>query len=188
MDSLLVECGQGNAKAFRRLYPLIAPTVYQWLLVVVGDPAVAEKLAGLVLVDVWRRAPSYRDDDLSEIDWVMSHAYERALEYRAAAGHRTSSSRCVATTPSGSNTQPLAVTAMQILPQDQIVVLGMAICCGFTHVRITKATHASGASVAFWVSDGLRTLAPLSPTAPDSNLMPRSGTAVAASTPIDRVP
>ncbi len=79
-DGLLVRVGRGDCEAFETLYDTVAPLVYLVARRVVRNEQMAQDVAQVALVDVWRRAPRFDPAKLRATSWIVTIAHERALE------------------------------------------------------------------------------------------------------------
>ena len=77
---LLTRCGQGDAKAFRKLYDASAPRLYGVALRITRNPALASDAVHDAMLQVWRNADRYDPSRGNADGWLMSLVRYRALD------------------------------------------------------------------------------------------------------------
>jgi len=88
-DAALVEhltrCGQGDPRAFARLYDATADRLLHLALLVTQDRARSEVATVAAYVDIWRRAPTFDLTRSSPMSWLMGVVcdHARAVQPRA---------------------------------------------------------------------------------------------------------
>ncbi len=77
---LLLRCGQGDAKAFRRLYELSSARLYGVALRITRSPALASDAVHDAMLQVWRNADRYDPERGNADGWLVSLVRYRALD------------------------------------------------------------------------------------------------------------
>lgn len=77
---LLCAVGKGDESAFERLYDLVAPRVLGLARRVLRDLGLAEEVTQEILVEVWRKSPSFDAAKGSALSWILTIAHRRAVD------------------------------------------------------------------------------------------------------------
>ncbi len=77
---LLRQVATGNEAAFAELYDLYAPSVYNYLLRLVNEPAVAEEILQEVFLAMWQGAHRFREEAKVKT-WLLRIAHHQAVSW-----------------------------------------------------------------------------------------------------------
>ena len=77
---LLRQVATGDEAAFAELYDLYAPPVYNYLLRLVNEPAVAEEILQEVFVAMWQSAHRFREEAKVQT-WLLRIAHHQAVSW-----------------------------------------------------------------------------------------------------------
>ena len=77
---LLSQVAAGDEAAFAELYDLYAPPVYNYLLRLVNEPAVAEEILQEVFLAVWQSAHRFREEAKVKT-WLLRIAHHQAVSW-----------------------------------------------------------------------------------------------------------
>src|SRR5512136_963502 len=77
---LLRQVAAGDEAAFAELYDLYAPPVYNYLLRLVNEPAVAEEILQEVFLAMWRSAHRFREEAKVKT-WLLRIAHHQAVSW-----------------------------------------------------------------------------------------------------------
>jgi RNA polymerase sigma-70 factor, ECF subfamily len=77
---LLRQVAAGDEAAFAELYDLYAPPVYNYLLRLINDPAVAEEIAQDVFLVMWQSAHRFRAEARVKT-WLLRIAHHQAVSW-----------------------------------------------------------------------------------------------------------
>ena len=77
---LLRQAAAGDETAFAEIYDLYAPSVYNYLLRLVNEPAVAEEILQEVFLAMWRGAHSFRAEAKVKT-WLLRIAHHQAVTW-----------------------------------------------------------------------------------------------------------
>lgn len=80
LDAAMTRVGAGDQPAFAEVYDALAPRVFGLVLRVLVDRAQAEEVAQEVLLDIWRKAPSFDASRGSAVGWALQLAHSRAVD------------------------------------------------------------------------------------------------------------
>ena len=84
---LLRVAAAGDVAGFEQLYRLYAQRVFQYVHLLVGDPATAEEVVGDTMVAVWRGAGSFSHGSRVST-WILGIARHKALDALRRAGRQ----------------------------------------------------------------------------------------------------
>lgn len=79
-EELLVRSARGDQEAFAELYDRVAGKVYGVVRRVLRDPSQSEEVAQEVLVEVWRKAARYDQEQAKATTWILTIAHRRAVD------------------------------------------------------------------------------------------------------------
>src|ERR1700745_4332279 len=82
-EMLIGRIAGGDQLAMRTLYARHRIPIYRWLLRIVRDETVAEDILSEVVLDLWRKAPSF-EGRASVSTWLLAIARYKALSARRA--------------------------------------------------------------------------------------------------------
>src|SRR5512143_294699 len=77
---LLRQVAAGDEAAFAELYDLYAPPVYNYLLRLVNEGAVAEEILQEVFLAMWQGAPRFREEAKVKT-WLLRIAHHQAVSW-----------------------------------------------------------------------------------------------------------
>lgn len=80
LEVLLNAVAQGDQQAYELVYQRISAPVYGLVRRVLRDPAQSEEVTQEVLLQIWREAPRYDEQQGSAMAWVMTIAHRRAVD------------------------------------------------------------------------------------------------------------
>ncbi|WP_335980700.1 ECF RNA polymerase sigma factor SigK [Streptomyces sp. CA2R106] len=80
LEELVGRVALGDEDAFAAVYDAVAGSVLGVARAVLRDQAQSEEVAQEVLVEVWRKAPRYRRDRGTAINWILTLAHRRAVD------------------------------------------------------------------------------------------------------------
>ncbi len=80
LDALLGRVGQGDRTAFAQLYDAVSGAVFGTIRKTLRDEAMSEEVTQDVLLEVWRKAPSWDPDRGKATTWILTIAHRRAVD------------------------------------------------------------------------------------------------------------
>lgn len=80
LEDLLTQVAHGDQNAYEALYKRVSGPVYGLVLRVLRDPAQSQEVAQEALLQVWREATRYDENQGSATAWVMTIAHRRAVD------------------------------------------------------------------------------------------------------------
>ncbi|WP_247706428.1 sigma-70 family RNA polymerase sigma factor [Streptomyces liliiviolaceus] len=80
LQELLRRVALGDEQAFASVYDAVVSSVLGVVRAVLRDRAQSEEVAQEVLVEVWRKAPRFRTDRGTAINWILTMAHQRAVD------------------------------------------------------------------------------------------------------------
>ena len=81
-DQLLLQVQGGDRAAFHTFYEQLGPSIFGYLVKVLGDRAIAQDLLQEIFLTIWRRASSYDPKRASAKTWVFAIARNRVVDQR----------------------------------------------------------------------------------------------------------
>ena len=139
-----------DPQAFATLYDRHSRAAYSLAYRMMGERQAAEDIVQDALLKLWRAAGSYRAERGSVRSWLLAIVHNRAIDQlRSLASRRRTQERVEADAPisqpseafaqSWRNTQREQVReALKTLPREQLKVLALAYCSGYTHAEIAE--------------------------------------------------
>lgn len=80
LEELMARVVRGDQAAFEALYTRVSGPVYGLIRRVLRDPAQSEEVAQEVLVNVWKSAARFDENQGSAMAWIMTMAHRRAVD------------------------------------------------------------------------------------------------------------
>lgn len=167
-EELLQRTGQGDMRAFDRLYDALAPRMFGLLRQMLPDEREAEEVLQDGFAQLWEQARSFDSSRAQAFTWAVVIFRNRAIERMRMLGRRnrlvdaevlsqtTLSAPDAATTADSLAASVLA--AYQGLTKDQREILGSAFLKGLTHHVIADSTGVPLEAVKAQVRAGVRRL------------------------------
>lgn len=80
LEDLMARVVRGDQEAFEAVYTRVSGPVYGLIRRVLRDPAQSEEVAQEVLVNVWKSAARFDENQGSAMAWIMTMAHRRAVD------------------------------------------------------------------------------------------------------------
>ncbi|MGQ0843889.1 MAG: sigma-70 family RNA polymerase sigma factor [Sporichthyaceae bacterium] len=80
LEDLMTKVVRGDQAAFEAVYTRVSGPVYGLIRRVLRDPAQSEEVAQEVLVNVWKSAAKFDENQGSAMAWIMTMAHRRAVD------------------------------------------------------------------------------------------------------------
>ena len=165
-DDLLCAVGKGDESAFERLYDLIAPRVLGLTRRVLRDTGQAEEVTQEILVEVWRKSPTYDTAKGSALSWILTIAHRRAVDrvrHVQAGAERERRFAATAETPYDAVSEDVTANAerqqvrgcLEALTELQREAVMLAYYQGYTYREVAELLGTSLPTIKTRMRDGL---------------------------------
>ncbi len=166
-EELMVRVGRGDREAYERLYDRFANSVFGLVRRVLRDPAQSEEVTQEVLIEVWRKAPSFDPTRGSAATWVMTLAHRRAVDRVRSAQAASERDTRVAVRDHQPAYDIVSETVERRLEQEQVgralgglttlqrEAVTLAFYDGYTHVQVAELLDVPLGTVKTRIRDGL---------------------------------
>ncbi|MGB2968567.1 MAG: ECF RNA polymerase sigma factor SigK [Candidatus Nanopelagicales bacterium] len=167
MTELLVATSLGDEDAFRKLYDVMAGSVFGLVRRVLRDSAQSEEVAQDVLVEVWRLAPRFDRAKGSGKTWILTMAHRRAVDrvrsaqsasdrdYRYSVAAHEPDQDTVADAVETRLEQRQVKNALGLLTQTQRSAIELAYYKGYTHNEVAATLEIPLGTAKTRLRDGL---------------------------------
>jgi RNA polymerase sigma-70 factor (ECF subfamily) len=119
-EDLLTQVAKGSEAAFQQLYDVVAGPVFGVVRKVLRDVAQSEEVTQEVLLELWRTAPRYRQEQGSALGWTLTLAHRRAVDRVRSAQARTDRERRVGAMSAEREFDEVSETVITHLEHEQV--------------------------------------------------------------------
>jgi RNA polymerase sigma-70 factor (ECF subfamily) len=155
-ETLILSICEGKEQAMEALYTRYSRYAYSLAYRILHDSAAAEDIVQEAFLSVWRKAASYQTQQGSVRSWLQAIIHHRAIDRVRASAHRDQyvtqlepehEQEIVSEQPevweeAWQREQAVVIrSALEQLPQEQRLVIGLAYFGGYTHSEISERWH-----------------------------------------------
>jgi RNA polymerase sigma-70 factor, ECF subfamily len=166
LGAYLAACGEGDRKAFERLYRLTSPRLYAVARRMLRSEALAQECLQDAYVSIWRNAGSYRAEQSAPLTWMTTIVRNRALDILRVARRevtmddpQTLTGLLDATVPldgtDGPDYVPELHPCLEQLRGEQRECLRLAYFDGLSHAEVAERLAVPLGTVKSWVRRAL---------------------------------